>query len=260
VRSDRCFSRPRAGESSFSDHPRPLDPPRRASDDIRASARRGGARSTVSAHPRKRRPAIAGFAMDRVRDAGRAEDCWSRPKVGSPPSTDRPRLPPRHMRVENRLDGGFTMAAANTRSTPATHNYRVIFARTLVRGHGRFPRSLRRWAMVSLHLGLVVDSAICWRNGTCARADHEPTAVRLLRSDHPRRMQSPRSPPMTHAWILAVGQSLLPAMNSASPPGTLTTSSGVAGLKGLAIQRHVSSLVKAMTRHREFDATMPYGC
>ncbi len=65
----------------------------------------------------------------------------------------------RNMRVETIvLDGGFTdCCVLNTAFDASNHNYRVIVARDLVRGtdDGLEAAAL---AMVSLHIGLVVDS------------------------------------------------------------------------------------------------------
>jgi nicotinamidase-related amidase len=66
----------------------------------------------------------------------------------------------RNMRVETIvLDGGFTdCCVLNTAFDASNHNYRVIVARDLVRGTDDALESAAL-AMVSLHLGLVVDSA-----------------------------------------------------------------------------------------------------
>jgi biuret amidohydrolase len=66
----------------------------------------------------------------------------------------------RNMRVETIvLDGGFTdCCVLNTAFDASNHNYRVIVARDLVRGTDDSLEAAAL-AMVSLHLGLVVDSA-----------------------------------------------------------------------------------------------------
>jgi nicotinamidase-related amidase len=66
----------------------------------------------------------------------------------------------RNMRVETIvLDGGFTdCCVLNTAFDASNHNYRVIVARDLVRGTDDALEAAAL-AMVSLHLGLVVDSA-----------------------------------------------------------------------------------------------------
>jgi nicotinamidase-related amidase len=66
----------------------------------------------------------------------------------------------RNMRVETIvLDGGFTdCCVLNTAFDAGNHNYRVIVARDLVRGTDDFLEAAAL-AMVSLHIGLVVDSA-----------------------------------------------------------------------------------------------------
>jgi nicotinamidase-related amidase len=66
----------------------------------------------------------------------------------------------RNMRVETIvLDGGFTdCCVLNTAFDAGNHNYRVIVARDLVRGTDDSLEAAAL-AMVSLHLGLVVDSA-----------------------------------------------------------------------------------------------------
>jgi biuret amidohydrolase len=65
----------------------------------------------------------------------------------------------RNMRVETVvLDGGFTdCCVLNTAFDASNHNYRVIVARDLVRGTDDSLEAAAL-AMVSLHLGLVVDS------------------------------------------------------------------------------------------------------
>jgi nicotinamidase-related amidase len=66
----------------------------------------------------------------------------------------------RNMRVEALvLDGGFTdCCILNTAFDASNHNYRVIVARDLVRGTDAHLEEAAL-AMVSLHLGLVADSA-----------------------------------------------------------------------------------------------------
>jgi biuret amidohydrolase len=66
----------------------------------------------------------------------------------------------RNMRVETIvLDGGFTdCCVLNTAFDAGNHNYRVIVARDLVRGTDDSLEAAAL-AMVSLHIGLVVDSA-----------------------------------------------------------------------------------------------------
>jgi nicotinamidase-related amidase len=66
----------------------------------------------------------------------------------------------RNMRLETIvLDGGFTdCCVLNTAFDASNHNYRVIVARDLVRGTDDSLEAAAL-AMVSLHLGLVVDSA-----------------------------------------------------------------------------------------------------
>jgi biuret amidohydrolase len=66
----------------------------------------------------------------------------------------------RNMRMETIvLDGGFTdCCVLNTAFDASNHNYRVIVARDLVRGTDDSLEAAAL-AMVSLHLGLVVDSA-----------------------------------------------------------------------------------------------------
>ena len=66
----------------------------------------------------------------------------------------------RNMRVETLvLDGGFTdCCVLNTAFDASNHNYRVIVAQDLVRGTDDALEAAAL-AMVSLHLGLVVDSA-----------------------------------------------------------------------------------------------------
>ena len=66
----------------------------------------------------------------------------------------------RNMRVETIvLDGGFTdCCVLNTAFDASNHNYRVIVAQDLVRGTDDSLEAAAL-AMVSLHLGLVVDSA-----------------------------------------------------------------------------------------------------
>jgi biuret amidohydrolase len=74
----------------------------------------------------------------------------------------------RNMRVETVvLNGGFTdCCVLNTAFDANNHNYRVVVARDLVRGTDDHLEAAAL-AMVSLHLGLVVDSADLiaeWRN------------------------------------------------------------------------------------------------
>jgi nicotinamidase-related amidase len=66
----------------------------------------------------------------------------------------------RNMRVETVvLDGGFTdCCVLNSAFDASNHNYRVIVARDLVRGTDD-PLEAAALAMISLHIGLVVDSA-----------------------------------------------------------------------------------------------------
>ena len=73
------------------------------------------------------------------------------------------------MRVETiLLNGGFTdCCVLNTAFDANNHNYRVIVARDLVRGTDDNLEAAAL-AMVSLHLGLVVDAADLlaeWENG-----------------------------------------------------------------------------------------------
>jgi len=66
----------------------------------------------------------------------------------------------RNMRIESLvLNGGFTdCCILNTAFDASNHNYRVIVARDLVRGTDEHLENAAL-AMVSLHLGLVADSA-----------------------------------------------------------------------------------------------------
>jgi biuret amidohydrolase len=66
----------------------------------------------------------------------------------------------RNMRIETLvLDGGFTdCCILNTAFDASNHNYRVIVARDLVRGTDEHLEGAAL-AMMSLHLGLVVESA-----------------------------------------------------------------------------------------------------
>jgi biuret amidohydrolase len=66
----------------------------------------------------------------------------------------------RNMRIETVvLDGGFTdCCVLNTAFDASNHNYRVVVAQDLVRGTDD-SLEVAALAMVSLHIGLVVDSA-----------------------------------------------------------------------------------------------------
>jgi biuret amidohydrolase len=80
----------------------------------------------------------------------------------------------RNMRVETIvLNGGFTdCCVLNTAFDANNHNYRVLVARDLVRGTDGHLEAAAL-AMVSLHLGLVVDSADLieeWRNAKMSRS------------------------------------------------------------------------------------------
>ena len=80
----------------------------------------------------------------------------------------------RNMRVETiLLNGGFTdCCVLNTAFDANNHNYRVIVARDLVRGTDDHLEAAAL-AMVSLHLGLVVDSADLigeWRSTKMSRS------------------------------------------------------------------------------------------
>src|SRR5882724_8069197 len=82
----------------------------------------------------------------------------------------------RNMRVETIvLDGGFTdCCVLNTAFDASNHNYRVVVARDLVRGTDDNLEAAAL-AMVSLHLGLVTESADLlaeWRNAKT----HKPAA------------------------------------------------------------------------------------
>ena len=79
----------------------------------------------------------------------------------------------RNMRIESIvLDGGFTdCCILNAAFDASNHNYRVIVARDLVRGTDDNLEKAAL-AMVSLHLGLVADSADIlgeWRRGCVGR-------------------------------------------------------------------------------------------
>jgi nicotinamidase-related amidase len=79
----------------------------------------------------------------------------------------------RNMRIETIvLDGGFTdCCILNTAFDAGNHNYRVIVARDLVRGTDDHLEKAAL-AMVSLHLGLVADSADIlteWRSRSVGR-------------------------------------------------------------------------------------------
>ena len=80
----------------------------------------------------------------------------------------------RNMRVESLvLNGGFTdCCILNTAFDAANYNYRVVVARDLVRGTDEHLEEAAL-AIVSLHLGLVADSADIlgeWREGAQYRA------------------------------------------------------------------------------------------
>jgi biuret amidohydrolase len=80
----------------------------------------------------------------------------------------------RNMRVETVvLNGGFTdCCVLNTAFDASNHNYRVLVARDLVRGTDDSLEAAAL-AMVSLHIGLVVDSADLvaeWKRRAPARA------------------------------------------------------------------------------------------
>jgi biuret amidohydrolase len=80
----------------------------------------------------------------------------------------------RNMRIETVvLDGGFTdCCVLNTAFDANNHNYRVLVAKDLVRGTDDNLEAAAL-AMVSLHLGLVVDSADLlaeWQKGQAAAA------------------------------------------------------------------------------------------
>jgi nicotinamidase-related amidase len=80
----------------------------------------------------------------------------------------------RNMRIETVvLNGGFTdCCVLNTAFDASNRNYRVVVARDLVRGTDD-PLEAAALAMISLHVGLVVDSADLvaeWRRRTPARA------------------------------------------------------------------------------------------
>ena len=85
----------------------------------------------------------------------------------------------RNMRVETIvLDGGFTdCCVLNTAFDASNHNYRVIVARDLVRGTDD-PLEAAALAMVSLHIGLVVDSADLLAEWETRKASQERAAVR----------------------------------------------------------------------------------
>jgi len=76
----------------------------------------------------------------------------------------------RNMRVETIvLNGGFTdCCVLNTAFDASNHNYRVVVARDLVRGTDDNLEAAAL-AMVSLHLGLVTESADCLPNGGGAK-------------------------------------------------------------------------------------------
>jgi len=85
----------------------------------------------------------------------------------------------RNMRVETIvLDGGFTdCCVLNTAFDASNHNYRVIVARDLVRGTDD-PLEAAALAMVSLHIGVVVDSADLLAEWETRKASQERAAVR----------------------------------------------------------------------------------
>jgi nicotinamidase-related amidase len=84
----------------------------------------------------------------------------------------------RNMRIETIvLDGGFTdCCILNTAFDAGNHNYRVIVARDLVRGTDAHLEDAAL-AMVSLHLGLVADSADIvgeWKSRSIGHAARQP--------------------------------------------------------------------------------------
>jgi biuret amidohydrolase len=81
----------------------------------------------------------------------------------------------RNMRIETIvLDGGFTdCCVLNSAFDASNRNYRVIVAQDLVRGTDD-PLEAAALAMISLHVGLVVESADLvaeWKSRTAARKD-----------------------------------------------------------------------------------------
>jgi nicotinamidase-related amidase len=89
----------------------------------------------------------------------------------------------RNMRVETVvLNGGFTdCCVLNTAFDANNHNYRVLVARDLVRGTDDHLEAAAL-AMVSLHLGLVVDSADLieeWQNAKMPRGATPDRAAKI---------------------------------------------------------------------------------
>ncbi len=160
----------------------------------------------------------------------------------------------RNMRVEAVvLDGGFTdCCVLNTAFDASNHNYRVLVAQDLVRGTDDSLEAAAL-AMVSLHLGLVVE--FLRPSGRMAKAKAQHMKPPLFAYQAPRTIADAVAALCSHAdaMVLAGGQSLLPAMNfRVAHPSLLVDIQHVAGLKGISIEGD-EIVVKAMVRHRELE-------
>ena len=90
----------------------------------------------------------------------------------------------RNMRIETVvLDGGFTdCCVLNTAFDASNHNYRVVVAQDLVRGTDDSLEAAAL-AMVSLHIGLVVDSADLVAEWRRRKAPLAPSPQRLVEAE-----------------------------------------------------------------------------